>query len=185
MDRVWRLQVEVAAHAYPVLVGPKLLSRLPTWVPREASSYFLVADSRVFDLYGRAVLQALRTAGAGRLVVVFGAGGDRDRGKRAPMGAAVGELADVAVVTSDNPRSEEPSAIAEAVADGVRSAGGEPVVELDRRRAIALALEMARPGDVVLIAGKGHEREQLIGDRRIPFDDRQVVLELAGGVPCA
>ncbi len=133
----------------------------------------------------RAVLGALRSAGAERVVVVFGAGGDRDRGKRAPMGAAVGELADVAVVTSDNPRSEDPAAIAEAVAAGVRSAGAEPLVELDRRRAIARALEMARPGDVVLIAGKGHEQEQLVGDRRIPFDDRRVVLELAGGVPCA
>ncbi len=133
----------------------------------------------------RAVLEALRAAGARRLVVVFGAGGDRDRGKRAPMGAAVGELADVAVVTSDNPRSEDPSAIAEAVAEGVRSAGGEPLVELDRRRAIARALELARPGDVVLIAGKGHEREQLVAGRRIPFDDRQVVLDLVGGGPCA
>jgi len=128
----------------------------------------------------RAVLQALRTAGAPRIVVVFGAGGDRDPGKRAPMGTAAGELADVAIVTSDNPRSEEPAAIAEAVAEGVRSAGAEPVVVLDRRAAIARALETARPGDVVLVAGKGHEREQILADRTVPFSDHEVVLELAG-----
>lgn len=133
----------------------------------------------------RAVLEALRTAGAPRIVAVFGAGGDRDPGKRAPMGTAVGELADVAIVTSDNPRSEDPAAIAEAVAAGVRSAGSEPVVVLDRRAAIARALETARPGDVVLVAGKGHEREQILADRTVPFSDRDVVLELAGEATCA
>ena len=133
----------------------------------------------------RAVLQSLSKITDRRLIVVFGAGGDRDRGKRGPMGFAVGELADVAVVTSDNPRSEDPAAIAEAVAAGVRAAGKEPVVELDRRAAIALALELSDARSLVLVAGKGHESTQTIGDRTIPFVDQQVIREEAGRVPCS
>ncbi len=133
----------------------------------------------------RAVLSALRTAGASRVIAVFGAGGDRDSGKRAPMGAAVGELADVAVVTNDNPRTEDPERIAEAVVAGVRTAGAEPIVELDRRSAIARALALAGPGDTVLVAGKGHEREQILGTTRVPFSDRDVVLELLEEGVCA
>jgi UDP-N-acetylmuramoyl-L-alanyl-D-glutamate--2,6-diaminopimelate ligase len=129
----------------------------------------------------RSVLEALRQISDRRLIVVFGAGGDRDTGKRVPMGAAVGEHADVAIVTSDNPRSEDPSVIAAAVADGVRSAGGEPMVVLDRREAIRHALDIADEGALVLVAGKGHESTQTIGDRRIPFSDQQVIRELAGG----
>ena len=120
----------------------------------------------------------------GRLIVVFGCGGDRDRGKRAPMGRAAAELADVAVVTSDNPRGEDPAAIADAVLAGFSeheragARGAEVRVELDRRRAIALALSLARSGDVVLVAGKGHEATQEIGGERLPFDDRAVVREV-------
>jgi UDP-N-acetylmuramoyl-L-alanyl-D-glutamate--2,6-diaminopimelate ligase len=132
----------------------------------------------------RAVLQSLARITDRRLIVVFGAGGDRDRGKRGPMGFAVGQLADVAVVTSDNPRSEDPSAIAEAVAEGVRAAGKEPVIELDRRAAIAGALELADDRSLVLVAGKGHESTQTIGDRRLPFVDQQVIRDEAGRVPC-
>ena len=120
-----------------------------------------------------------------RLIVVFGAGGDRDRGKRGPMGFAVGQLADVAIVTSDNPRSEDPAVIAEAVAAGVTAAGGEPVIELDRRDAISRALELADDQSLVLVAGKGHEATQTIGSRRIPFSDQVVIRELAGRVPCS
>lgn len=133
----------------------------------------------------RAVLQSLARITDRRLVVVFGAGGDRDRGKRGPMGFAVGQLADVAVVTSDNPRSEEPAAIAEAVAAGVQAAGEEPVVELDRRAAIGRALELADGRSLVLVAGKGHEATQTIGDRIIPFSDQIVIREEAGRVPCS
>jgi UDP-N-acetylmuramoyl-L-alanyl-D-glutamate--2,6-diaminopimelate ligase len=133
----------------------------------------------------RAVLQSLGRITDRRLIVVFGAGGDRDRGKRGPMGFAVGQLADVAVVTSDNPRSEDPAAIAEAVAAGVRAAGMEPVVELDRRTAIGRALELADEGSLVLVAGKGHEATQTIGDRQIPFSDQAVIREEAGRVPCS
>jgi UDP-N-acetylmuramoyl-L-alanyl-D-glutamate--2,6-diaminopimelate ligase len=109
---------------------------------------------------------------AGRVICVFGAGGDRDRAKRPLMGQVVADLADVSVVTSDNPRSEDPAAIAAEVVDGL-----DLEVELDRRRAIERALEAARPGDVVVIAGKGHEQGQEIGGRKLPFDDREVARE--------
>jgi UDP-N-acetylmuramoyl-L-alanyl-D-glutamate--2,6-diaminopimelate ligase len=88
------------------------------------------------------------------------------------MGDAVARLADVAVVTSDNPRTEDPRAIADAVVAGVRAAGVAPVVELDRRQAIDLAVRSASPGDTILIAGKGHEDYQIVGMTRLPFDDR-------------
>jgi UDP-N-acetylmuramoyl-L-alanyl-D-glutamate--2,6-diaminopimelate ligase len=108
----------------------------------------------------------------GRVICVFGAGGDRDRAKRPLMGQVVAELADISFVTSDNPRSEDPAAIAAEVVDGL-----DLEVELDRRRAIEWALESARPGDVVVIAGKGHERGQEIGERKLPFEDREVARE--------
>ena len=130
------------------------------------------------------VLQALRRITDRRLIVVFGAGGDRDEGKRGPMGFAVGEAADVAVVTSDNPRSEKPEAIAEAVANGVRAAGSEPVVVIDRRAAIAHALEVADEQALVVVAGKGHETTQTIGGAVIPFSDQEVIRKLAGGALC-
>jgi UDP-N-acetylmuramoyl-L-alanyl-D-glutamate--2,6-diaminopimelate ligase len=131
------------------------------------------------------VLEALREITDRRLIVVFGAGGDRDVGKRGPMGSAVGELADVALVTSDNPRSEDPARIAAAVAEGVRASGGQPLVELDRRRAIASALDLADERSLVLVAGKGHEATQTIGGQQLPFSDQSVILELIEGVRCA
>jgi UDP-N-acetylmuramoyl-L-alanyl-D-glutamate--2,6-diaminopimelate ligase len=109
----------------------------------------------------------------GRVAVVFGCGGDRDAGTRPVMGSAAA-AADLVIVTNDNPRSEDPRAIADAAAAGARAAGGEPVVELDRRAAIGEAIAWARPGDVVLVAGKGHEAGQTIGDETFPFDDRAV-----------
>ncbi|MGZ8702523.1 MAG: Mur ligase family protein, partial [Gaiellaceae bacterium] len=118
-------------------------------------------------------LEAARELGrGGRVICVFGAGGDRDRAKRPLMGQVVAELADVSLVTSDNPRSEDPAVIAAEVVDGL-----DLEVELDRRRAIERALETARPGDVVVIAGKGHEQGQEVGGRKLPFDDRQVARE--------
>jgi UDP-N-acetylmuramoyl-L-alanyl-D-glutamate--2,6-diaminopimelate ligase len=116
-------------------------------------------------------IRAARGLGHGRLVVVFGAGGDRDRAKRPQMGRVVAELADRAILTSDNPRSEDPASIAADVAAG---ALGPLEVELDRKAAIELALEEARPGDVVLIAGRGAEPEQEGAGGRVPFDDRDV-----------
>jgi len=116
------------------------------------------------------VLRAARDMTRGRVLVVVGAGGDRDRGKRPVMGRIASELADVAIVTSDNPRSEDPQAIIEEIVAGTTS--GVEVVP-DRAEAIARAVELARDGDVVLIAGKGAEQGQEFGDRTIPFDDRE------------
>jgi len=111
----------------------------------------------------------------GRVIVVFGAGGDRDREKRPAMGATAAHLADLAIVTSDNPRSEDPAAIAEEILAGIDPADrGRVDVELDRAAAIARAISLAEPGDMVIVAGKGHETTQTVGDRRIPFDDREV-----------
>jgi UDP-N-acetylmuramoyl-L-alanyl-D-glutamate--2,6-diaminopimelate ligase len=118
------------------------------------------------------VLEAVRGVTLGRLWCVFGCGGDRDPTKRAPMGRAVALGADVAVVTNDNPRTEDPRVIAGAAAEGVRAGGLDPIVELDRRAAIQYAVASAGPGDAVLIAGKGHEDYQIIGNTKHPFDDR-------------
>jgi UDP-N-acetylmuramoyl-L-alanyl-D-glutamate--2,6-diaminopimelate ligase len=111
--------------------------------------------------------------------VVFGCGGDRDRGKRPLMGEIGARLADRAFVTSDNPRGEEPLAIIAEIVAGVPAARTDVVtVTPDRREAIRLALGEARAGDAVVIAGKGHEQGQIIGARRIPFDDSAVAAEL-------
>ncbi len=123
-------------------------------------------------------LGALRPLVLGRLIVVFGAGGDRDPAKRPEMGAAASRSADVVVVTSDNPRTEDPSAIVAAVAAGVVASKRREIV--DRRRAIHWALDAARPGDAVLLAGKGHERTQIVGTRSTPFDEPAIVRERLG-----
>lgn len=121
------------------------------------------------------VLQAARELGGGRVIVVFGAGGDRDRGKRPLMGRIARERSDLAIVTSDNPRSEDPLAI---IQDVLQGAGTDVEIDPDRRSAIARALTVAEPGDVVVVAGKGHEQGQEIGGVVAPFDDRAVVREL-------
>jgi UDP-N-acetylmuramyl-tripeptide synthetase len=130
-------------------------------------------------------LAALRAIGAPRIVCVFGCGGDRDRKKRPIMGAIAARLSELAVVTSDNPRSEPPEAIIAEIVPGLREAGAVEaaagaghggkrfIVEPDRRRAIATAIAASRPGDTVLIAGKGHETYQIIGPQTIHFDDRE------------
>jgi UDP-N-acetylmuramoyl-L-alanyl-D-glutamate--2,6-diaminopimelate ligase len=124
-------------------------------------------------------LLAARGICDGKLSVVFGCGGDRDRGKRPQMGAIGARQADRAVVTSDNPRSEDPLAIIGEILAGVpRELADRVAVEPDRRRAIALAFENAAAGDVVLIAGKGHETGQVIGTPKIPFNDRLVARRL-------
>jgi UDP-N-acetylmuramoyl-L-alanyl-D-glutamate--2,6-diaminopimelate ligase len=120
-------------------------------------------------------------APGGKLIVVFGCGGDRDRAKRPRMGELAARLADRAIVTSDNPRSEDPRAIIAEIVAGVPAGAAPLEVEPDRRAAIARALQGARPGDVVLIAGKGHEATQTIADQVLPFDDRAVARELLGG----
>ena len=125
-----------------------------------------------------AALESLRPLTGGRLVVVLGAGGDRDPGKRPIMGALAARLADVVVVTDDNPRTEDPAAIRAALLDGARTGTADVSEEGDRRAAIARALGFARPGDIVLVAGKGHETGQEVAGVVHPFDDREVVREL-------
>jgi UDP-N-acetylmuramoyl-L-alanyl-D-glutamate--2,6-diaminopimelate ligase len=132
------------------------------------------------------VLRAARSlTRRGRLICVFGCGGDRDKGKRPLMGAVVAQLADVVVVTSDNPRSEDPDAIIGEILEGViaERTDGPDVADADRRRAIEAAIGVARPGDVVVIAGKGHETGQEFADRTIPFDDRAVARDVLEALP--
>ncbi len=124
------------------------------------------------------VLRAARElAGSNAVVVVFGSGGDRDPSKRAPMGEVASRLADRVVLTSDNPRGEDPDTIIDAIRRGINEPSSVQI-QPDRRRAIELALTGARPGDIVVIAGKGHETTQTIGDDVIPFDDRSVAADL-------
>ncbi len=124
------------------------------------------------------MLRALREVTAGDLIIVLGCGGDRDRAKRPLMGAAAASLADVAILTSDNPRSEDPLAILDEMLHGVvevpRQERGRVIVEPDRAAAIGLAVGMAGKGDVVLVAGKGHETGQYVGGAVLPFDDAVV-----------
>ncbi len=138
-----------------------------------------------------AVLRAVRKLTPGRVICVFGCGGDRDRGKRPIMGGIAARLADIAIVTSDNPRTEDPLAIIDEIEKGLQEEGRSRttdrgavgarnyLVEPDRRAAIRIGLEIASAGDTVLIAGKGHENYQLLGSQVIHFDDREVVREIA------
>ena len=127
----------------------------------------------------RAAIEALRPHVTGRLITVFGAGGDRDKGKRPEMGRIAVEMSDHVIVTDDNPRSEDPATIRAEILAG--ATGAEDVA--DRRAAIAKAIEMAGPQDIILLAGKGHEQGQIVGDRVIPFDDVEVARECAGAQP--
>ena len=122
------------------------------------------------------VLRALRPLVVGRLIVVFGAGGDRDQGKRAAMGAAASRHADLVIVTSDNPRTEDPDAIIAQILPGL-DRRVRHIVEPNRYGAIHEAIRLAGPDDVVVIAGKGHEAYQVVGTERRPFDDVAVVRE--------
>lgn len=123
-------------------------------------------------------LQAVRPFVTGRLIVVFGAGGDRDRGKRPEMGAMAERYADLAIVTSDNPRTETPSAIIDDIERGMTETGKRERIE-DRREAIARALDMAAADDVIILAGKGHETYQVRGTEKLPFDEKAIVAELS------
>jgi UDP-N-acetylmuramoyl-L-alanyl-D-glutamate--2,6-diaminopimelate ligase len=118
----------------------------------------------------------------GRILTLFGCGGDRDRAKRPLMGEAAGRASDFVVLTSDNPRSEDPLLIINDALVGLQRTEAEYRIEPDRERAIGLVLEQARAGDIVLIAGKGHENYQVLGGRTIEFDDRDVARRLLAGM---
>jgi len=142
----------------------------------EGQEFLVLVDYAHTDDALIQILSSARELAAGRLLVVFGCGGDRDNSKRALMGAAAARLADMAFLTSDNPRSEDPLVILEQVVSGF---GGQnpavaPVIEPDRTAAIHAAIAEARPGDVLVIAGKGHETRQILAHGNIPFDDREV-----------
>jgi len=171
--------------------GIERLQGVPGRMERvEARGVVALVDYAHTDDALKRALEAIRSLSKGRLLVVFGCGGDRDRGKRPLMGSAAAEGADLAVVTSDNPRSEDPDEIISQITGGIERAGfrrisvgkaraGEKgyLVESDRRQAIALAASLAKPGDVILIAGKGHEPYQEIQDEKHPFDDRREAAE--------
>ncbi len=165
------LELDLARAADALSREPGVPGRLERCDAAGDDLTVLVDYAHTPDALARA-LDTVRSVTAGRLWCVFGCGGDRDASKRAPMGEAVARRADVSVVTSDNPRSESPEAIAAQVAAGVGAAGVAPVIELDRRKAIALAVRSASRGDTVLIAGKGHEDYQILGMVKHPFDDR-------------
>ncbi len=149
----------------------------------EGQTFAVVVDYAHTDDALRNIIAAARAFVAkaqGRVITLFGCGGDRDRSKRPLMGHAAAEGSDVVVLTSDNPRSEDPLAIIEQVLPGFAGTAARVIVEPDRHRAIELAIAEGRPGDLVLLAGKGHEKTQTLGDRVIPFDDvaiaRQILL---------
>jgi UDP-N-acetylmuramoyl-L-alanyl-D-glutamate--2,6-diaminopimelate ligase len=123
-----------------------------------------------------ALARQITAASGARVITLFGCGGDRDRTKRPRMGQAAGTGSDIVVATSDNPRSEDPLAILAEIEPGLKASGAKYTIEPDRATAIGLALQAAQPGDVVLIAGKGHEKEQILSGQTIPFDDAEIAL---------
>lgn len=145
-------------------------------VVRSADGATAIVDyAHTPDALERALMAARRLTD-GRLIVVFGCGGDRDATKRPIMGEIAARLADRAIVTSDNPRTEDPRKILDDIDSGISSELKERrLIEADRRRAIEIAVEMARPGDLILLAGKGHETYQIIGTEKLPFDDKAIV----------
>jgi UDP-N-acetylmuramoyl-L-alanyl-D-glutamate--2,6-diaminopimelate ligase len=160
-----------------VVTGLRAMRGVPGRMERvdAGQDFTVIVDYAHTDDALRNLLETVRALRPHRVISVFGCGGDRDRTKRPLMGAVAARLSDVVVVTSDNPRSEPPEAILDEIVRGMN--GGrkaERHVLVDRREAIGLALELARPGDCVVIAGKGHEGQQVLRDRTAPFDDRQV-----------
>lgn len=162
-----------AIDLLPALRGVRGRMERAALLPNGAAAYVDYAHTP--DALAR-LLDALRPHASGRLIAVFGAGGDRDRGKRPLMGQEATRRADIAIVTDDNPRTEDPAFIR-----GEVLAGAPGAIEIgDRARAIAEGLSMLRAGDVLVVAGKGHEQGQTIGTATLPFDDASVIRDLAG-----
>jgi UDP-N-acetylmuramoyl-L-alanyl-D-glutamate--2,6-diaminopimelate ligase len=177
-----------------ITTGVSFVSRVPGRLERiSGKGLHVFVDYAHTDDALRRVMSTLRTLGKGRLIVLFGCGGDRDMGKRALMGEAAGKAADQVIVTTDNPRSESPVVIAAMITPGLEKVGMKKMglkdlangergyaVELDRKLAIEVAVGLGKEGDVVLIAGKGHEDYQLIGDKKLPFNDVEEVKRILG-----
>jgi UDP-N-acetylmuramyl tripeptide synthase len=159
-----------------VLQGLATLDRVPGRLEPvdEGQAFTVLVDYAHTAMALETVLRHLAQIPHGRLITVFGCGGDRDRSKRGPMGLAACGHSDLAFVTSDNPRSEDPLAIIADIETSLRTAGLKNYkIEPDRGSAIASAVDMAQPGDIVLVAGKGHETYQILGERTVSVDDRQ------------
>jgi UDP-N-acetylmuramoyl-L-alanyl-D-glutamate--2,6-diaminopimelate ligase len=163
--------------------GLQQLERVPGRFERveEGQPFMVVVDYAHTDDALRNVISVARNMKAKRVITLFGCGGDRDRSKRPLMGMAAAELSDFVVLTSDNPRSEDPLAIMNDAMVGVRRFDTPHIAEPDRERAIRKAIEGANPGDVVILAGKGHETYQILRDGPIPFDDREVARRILRG----
>jgi UDP-N-acetylmuramoyl-L-alanyl-D-glutamate--2,6-diaminopimelate ligase len=144
----------------------------------EGQSFLVAVDYAHTDDALRNAIQTARSLAKGKVITLFGCGGDRDRSKRPLMGMAAAELSDFVVLTSDNPRSEDPLAIMNDAMVGLRRFDTRHIAEPDRGKAIQLAIQEAEPGDVVLLAGKGHETYQILKDRTIHFDDRETAREV-------
>jgi len=186
--------VEAGVHPSAAVMGVAACPGVPGRLERvdAGQDFTVLVDYSHKPGAVEAVLSALRPVTGGRLAIVLGCGGDRDRAKRPLMGAAAARLADTAILTSDNPRSEDPLRILAEMLDGVLTVPergrARIIVEPDRAAAIGLAVAMADKGDVVVVAGKGHERGQYVGRAVIPFDDRAVAMEaitrhLGGAAP--
>lgn len=175
-----------AGCAYNLGVEPDVIARALSEAPQVPGRLERILVGQPFEVvvdYAHTpdslekALNAMRAVTDGKVIVVFGCGGDRDPGKRPIMGKVAGGCSDIAIVTSDNPRSEDAIAILLQVEDGLRASGGHFSTEIDRRHAIERACVLARPGDCVLIAGKGHEDYQIFAHHTIHFDDREVARE--------
>jgi UDP-N-acetylmuramoyl-L-alanyl-D-glutamate--2,6-diaminopimelate ligase len=155
-------------------------------VPNEGGFAVVVDYAHTDDALENVIGFARELVGEGRVITMFGCGGDRDKTKRPKMGRVAARGSDVVVVTSDNPRSEDPMTIIDEILDGVKETGVECVVEVDRRAAIGVAIRAARPGDLVLLAGKGHEKTQTFADGVVAFDDvveaERVLRDMQAGV---
>jgi UDP-N-acetylmuramoyl-L-alanyl-D-glutamate--2,6-diaminopimelate ligase len=165
-----------------IAAGLAAVRRVPGRLePIEAGQpYSILVDYAHTEDALQRLLAAVRELTDRKIILVFGCGGDRDRGKRAPMGRIAGALSDIPIATSDNPRSEDPEAILSEVERGLAASGATKYLRIaDRRQAIQAAIDLANPGTVVVIAGKGHETTQVVGNREEPFDDRAVAAELA------
>ena len=165
------LSLEEIATAAPKL--RQVPGRFET-VPNQLGLTIVVDYAHTDDALRNLIATARAVAGAGRVITLFGCGGDRDKTKRPKMGLAAGQGSDVVILTSDNPRTEDPAAILEQALAGVRQTSARCIVEPDRAAAIALAIHEARPGDIVLLAGKGHEKVQMLQTGSVPFDDAAV-----------